>query len=230
MITLGSMIKIDYTAKTNEENGSTVFDTTIAEIAQSELIYQPDKHYEPMLVVLGKSWVPKGLEAVLEKSSIGDKIDVLIPCEEAYGLKDPSKIKLVARREFQKQNINPSIGDRITLGSQTGTVLSVSSGRVRMDYNHVLAGKDIHYSIEIHNEIKGAESQIIELIRRRLPGSNLENLKIEIDGKLINVFMPKEARYFEYIQFAKSEAAKDIQEIVPGYSGIQFIEHFDFSE
>lgn len=230
MIKSGSMIKIDYTAKTNEENGGTVFDTTLAEIAQSELIYQSDKHYEPMLVVLGKSWIPKGLESVLENSSIGEKIDVLIPCEEAYGLKDPSKIKLVARREFQKQNINPSIGDRITLGSQTGTVLSVSSGRVRMDYNHVLAGKDIHYNIEIHNEIVGSENQIKELIRRRLPGSNLENLKIEIIKKLIKVFMPKEARFFEYIQFAKSEAAKDIQEIVPGFLGIQFVEYFDFSE
>ncbi|MHA2097526.1 MAG: FKBP-type peptidyl-prolyl cis-trans isomerase [Candidatus Kariarchaeaceae archaeon] len=228
MIKSGSMIKIDYTARINEENGGTVFDTTIEDIAQSELIYQPDKHYEPMLVVLGKGWVPKGLENLLEKSSIGDKLDVLIPCADAYGPKDPSKIKLVARREFQKQNINPSIGDRITLGSQIGTVLSVSSGRVRMDYNHVLAGKDIEYSIEIHEEITGDSNKIKELIRRRLPGSDLTEMNISIEDDLIKVQMPATARFFEYIQFAKAEAAKDIQEIVNKYQGIQFIEFFDF--
>lgn len=228
MIKLGSMIKIDYTAKINEENGGTVFDTTIEEIAQSELIYQPDKHYEPMLVVLGKGWIPKGLETRLEKSSIGDKIDVLVPCAEAYGPKDPSKIKLVARREFQKQNINPSIGDRIKLGSQMGTVLSVSSGRVRMDYNHVLAGKDIEYNIQIHEEIIGDDDQIKELIKRRLPGSSLNDMKIEIKDEIIQVFMPHTARFYEYIQFAKSEAAKDIKDIVSKYKGIQFIEFFNF--
>lgn len=229
MIKSGSMIKIDYTARIQEENGGTVFDTTSEEIAQSELIYQPDKHYEPMLVVLGKGWIPKGLEVRLEKSSIGDKLEVLVPCEEAYGLKDPSKIKLVARREFQKQNINPSIGDRITLGSQIGTVLSVSSGRVRMDYNHVLAGKDIEYSIKIYEKIIGHDNQIKELIKRRLPGSSLGDMRIEIDDDIIKVFMPQTARFYEYIQFAKSEAAKDIQEIVSKYKGIQFIEYYDFA-
>jgi len=228
MIKLGSMIKIDYTAKINEENGGTVFDTTIEEIAQSELIYQQDKHYEPMLVVLGKGWIPKGLETRLEKSSIGDKIDVLVPCAEAYGPKDPSKIKLVARREFQKQNINPSIGDRIKLGSQTGTVLSVSSGRVRMDYNHVLAGRDIEYNIQIHEEIIGDDNQIKELIKRRLPGSSLNDMRIELKDGIIQVYMPHTARFYEYIQFAKSEAAKDIKEIVSKYKGIQFIEFFNF--
>ncbi len=227
MIDPGSMLKIDYTAKIADEDGVMIFDTTIESIAKEESLYKPNKYYEPMLIVLGKGWVPIGLENVLEKANVGDKFKVNVPCQEAYGPKDPSKIKLVARREFQKMNINPSIGDRIQLGMQTGTVLSVSSGRVRMDYNHILAGKDIEYNIKIHNLITGDKNQIAALIKRRLPGANLEGLEVIIEEKTIKVYIPDSARFFEFVQFAKAEAANDISEIVPGYDGIEYIEHFN---
>ncbi|MHA2402532.1 MAG: FKBP-type peptidyl-prolyl cis-trans isomerase [Candidatus Kariarchaeaceae archaeon] len=227
MIKPGSMITIDYTAKISDENGATIFDTTIEDIAREEAIYKTEKHYEPMLVVIGKGWIPLGLEKALQKSSVGELFDVSVPCEEAYGPKDPSKIKLVARREFQKLNINPSIGDRITVGNSTGTVLSVSSGRVRMDYNHVLAGKNIDYNVKVHEIVEGDANRINALIKRRLPGANLKGMEINIDDSLIKVKMPETARFFEYVQFAKAEVANDVKEIVPGYSGIEFIEYFD---
>lgn len=230
MLEEGTMIKIDYTAKVEDENGGTVFDTTIAEIAQEQLIYNPEKEYEPMLVVIGKGWIPVGLEKALKSATAGDEFSVTVPCQDAYGLKDPSKIKLVARREFQKLSINPSIGDRITIGNQTGTVLSVSTGRVRMDYNHILAGKDIFYEIKVHEEIVGTENKIESLLKRRLPGSDLAGLKIMIDKKLIKVYMPEKSRYYEYVQFAKAEGAKDIMDIVPGFDGIEYIDYFDFKE
>jgi len=230
MIEPGSMIKIDYTARIAEIDATdgerTVFDTTIEEIAREEEIYKPDKIYQPMLVVLGKNWIPEGLEKRIQEADVGDSFETNIPSEEAYGPKDPSKIKLVARREFQKLNINPSVGDRITIGSQTGTVLSVTSGRVRMDYNHVLAGQDIDYSISIHEKIEGDENKIHELIKRRLPGANLDDMKIEIDDKHITVEVPEQARFFEYVQFAKAEVAKDIGDILSGYENIEFRELF----
>jgi len=230
MIEEGSMIKIDYTAKIAEtdatEEEQTVFDTTLEEIARAESIYKPEKVYQPMLVVLGKNWIPKGLEERIKEANVGDQFETNVPSDEAYGPKDPSKIKLVARREFQKLNINPSIGDRITIGSQTGTVLSVTSGRVRMDYNHVLAGQDIDYDIKIHELIDGDDNKIRELIKRRLPGANLDGMSIELSGKKIVVDVPEQARFFEYVQFAKAEVAKDIGEIVPGYELIEFRESF----
>ena len=229
MIEEGSMIKIDYTAKITEiESGEehTVFDTTLEEVAREESIYKPDKVYQPMLVVIGKNWIPKGLEERIKQASVGETFEANIPSDEAYGPKDPSKIKLVARREFQKLNINPSVGDRITIGSQTGTVLSVTSGRVRMDYNHVLAGQDIDYKITIHEQIKGDDNQIKELIKRRLPGANLDGMNIQIKEKSIIVEVPEQARFFEYVQFAKAEVAKDIGDIIAGYEQIEFRESF----
>lgn len=229
MIPEGSMITIDYTASIVEEEGEKVFDTTLLDVAAAETIFKPDKTYEPMLVVLGKEWIPKGLEKVLMNNEIGDNIETVIECNDAYGPKDPSKIKLVARREFQKLNINPSIGDRIEIASQMGTVLSVTATRVRMDYNHVLAGKDIKYKIKIHELINDEEEKIRALIKRRLPGSLLNDMKISIDSnKVIDVIMPEQTRYYEFVQFAKAEVSKDIKEILQGYVGIKFIDYFGF--
>ena len=228
MIDEGSMIRIDYTAKIADiaEEELQIFDTTIESVARSKSIYRPDKIYEPILVVLGRGWVPKGLEKRLREASVGDSFQTCIPQDEAYGPKDPSKIKLVARREFQKLNINPEIGDRITIGSQTGTVLSVSQGRVRMDYNHILAGKDIDYDIVVHEVIDGEESKIKALIKRRLPGANLDDMNVSIESDHVIVQVPEQARFFEYVQFAKAEVAKDIGEILSGYKSIEFREFF----
>ncbi|MCY3411384.1 MAG: FKBP-type peptidyl-prolyl cis-trans isomerase [Candidatus Heimdallarchaeota archaeon] len=222
------MITIDYTASIIEEGEKRVFDTTIFDVATKETIYKPDKVYEPMLVVIGKEWIPKGLEKVLTNYNIGDELETTIECKDAYGLKDPSKIKLVARREFQKLNINPSIGDRINIGNQLGTVLSVSTTRVRMDYNHILAGKDIHYKIKIHELIEGDKNKIEALIKRRLPGSNIAGININIISDDIEVMMPEQTKFVEYVQFAKAEVAKDIGEIISNYKGIKFIDYFSF--
>ncbi|MDH5647045.1 MAG: FKBP-type peptidyl-prolyl cis-trans isomerase, partial [Candidatus Heimdallarchaeota archaeon] len=203
-----------------------VFDTTIEEISKSENIFKPENIYQPMLIVLGKKWIPTGLERAIINANVNETIDVVIQPEDAYGPKDPAKIKLVARREFQKLNINPSVGDRITLGSQTGTILSVSAGRVRIDYNHILAGKEIHYSVKIYDIIKGDEQKISALIKRRIPGADLENMTIEIKEDKIIVNLPEQARFFEYIQFAKAEVAKDISEILTNYKYIEFSEIF----
>ena len=224
----GSMIMIDYVARTSEEGA--VFDTTMKDVAQQEAVYKEDKIYEPMLVVLGEGWVPFGLENAIKKANLGDTFEIDVSCEEAYGPKDPSKIKLVARREFQKLSINPSIGDRITLGNQTGTVISVSSGRVRMDYNHILAGKDISYKIKIHDKINGDENKIRALMKRRLPGANLDGMEIKINGSKIQVKMPEQARFYEYVQFAKKEVTIDIGKVVPQYTIIEFIEQFEIPQ
>ncbi len=226
MIPKGSMITIDYTASIIDKENEKVFDTTILEVATQETIYKPDKIYEPMLVVLGKEWIPKGLDRVLMEAEIETEIETVIDCVDAYGPKDPSKIKLVARREFQKLNINPSIGDRITIANQLGTVLSVSATRVRMDYNHVLAGKNIKYKIKIHELIEGDDKKIKALIKRRLPGSLLHDMKVNINGDTIDVFLPEQTRFYEFVQFAKAEVAKDIKELLSGFTGINFIDYF----
>ena len=71
MIESGSMITIDYTAKiANDANDEHIFDTTLEQVAKNESIFNPNKVYNHMIVVLGRDWIPIGLENAI----IGKKI------------------------------------------------------------------------------------------------------------------------------------------------------------
>ena len=51
-------------------------------------------------------------------------------------------------------------------------------------------------------------------------------MEVNIEKEKVIVNIPEEARFYEFIQFAKSEVIKDISEIVPGYKSIEFREFF----
>ena len=51
--------------------------------------------------------------------------------------------------EFKKQGMKPEVGMAITSDGTTGIIRSVSGGRVRVDFNHELAGKNLEYDIKV---------------------------------------------------------------------------------
>lgn len=224
----GSFVKVDYIAKKAEDNS--VFDTTLKAIAEKNGIFSPNKFYEPILLVIGREWLPKVVEESLLGKTIDDTVEVDVPFTEAFGPHDPSKIKLVPRREFQKLQINPQKGEYVSISGQEGLILSVSPGRVRIDFNHRLAGKDLHYTVTIRKVINDELEKIQALINRRLPGADLSDSIIEIDGNALDVILPDRVRYYEYIQFAKKNIAKDIGEILGTYSEVRFHETYPTKE
>lgn len=224
----GSFVKVDYIARKVEDN--VVFDTTMKEIAEKEGIFSPSKIYEPILLVIGREWLPKVVEDALMGKSIGESVEVEVPFAEAFGPHDPSKIKLVPRREFQKLQINPQKGEYVSISGQEGLILSVSPGRVRIDFNHRLAGKDLHYTVTVRQVINDELEKIQALINRRLPGADISDSIITIDGEALDVILPDRVRYYEYVQFAKKNIAKDIGEILGKFKEVRFHETFPTQE
>ncbi|RMG33660.1 MAG: peptidylprolyl isomerase [Methanobacteriota archaeon] len=227
-VTEGSFVKVDYIAKKAEDN--TVFDTTIKEIAEKHGIFSPSKFYEPILLVIGREWLPKIVEDSLLGKTVGESVEVDVPFADAFGPHDPSKIKLVPRREFQKLQINPQKGEYVNISGQEGLILSVSPGRVRIDFNHKLAGKDLHYTVTIRKVINDELEKIQALINRRLPGADISDSIIEINGEALDVILPDRVRFYEYIQFAKKNIAKDIGAILGKYTEVHFHETYPTKE
>lgn len=220
----GIFVKIDYTALVAEEN--IAFDTTIKEDAIKNDIFDEAKVYEPMLLVVGFAWLPKKVEEAMIGAKLNEEIEIQVSAEDAFGPRDPSRIKLVARREFQKMQINPQKGDYVKIDKKLGKVLSVSAGRVRVDFNHKLAGRDLLYRITIKQILDKPEEKIQAIIGRRLPGADLSDAIIEVTDDSIFVELPKRVTYFEYIQFAKQAIAIDIRDILKDYKLVRFIENF----
>lgn len=111
-------------------------------------------------IIIGEGFVIKGLDEELEKMEVGEKKTVEIPPEKAFGERDPKLVKLIPLSEFRKNNTSPYPGMLIRADNFYGRVLSVESGRVKVDFNHPLAGKVLEYDVEITEEIKDAESKV----------------------------------------------------------------------
>jgi FKBP-type peptidyl-prolyl cis-trans isomerase 2 len=227
-IKLGDMVKINYTCKTSEDGK--VFDTTFEKIAKEHDIFDENFIYQPFTLIVGSHKLPVGLEEGLIGLKEGDSKTINIEAKRGFGLRDRSKIRLIQRREFQKHQIKPKEDAKVEIGGQKGRILKVSSSRVKVDFNHDLAGFDLIYDIKIIKKVTAIEEQCICLLEKRLPGVDFSNTKIDIQNKTIILELPKDTRFMEYIQFTRNGLTRDLGEITKKYDKVTFIEHYEIEK
>ncbi|MEM1569503.1 MAG: FKBP-type peptidyl-prolyl cis-trans isomerase [Candidatus Bathyarchaeia archaeon] len=219
----GDFITIEYVARVKDTNE--VFDTTIEAEARKFNIYSSDVIYEPMLVVLGEGWVISGLEEKLYEMNVGEKREIEIPPEKGFGVRDPSKLKLVPLRMFKgESNLQP--GARVRFRNALATVRSISSGRVQLDFNHPLAGKTLLYEVEVKSEVKDSIDRIKALLHRRLPTIPIEKFSLSLNSNVLVINMPSESYMIDGIQVIKRGIANDILKFIPEFSKIVFTEEY----
>ena len=224
----GDMVKVNYIGKMKEDNS--VFDTTYENTAKKENIFDEKIIYRPFTLIIGKNWLPPGLEKQLLGMKEGDTKTFEIEAKEGFGLRDRSKIRLIQRREFQRHQIKPKEDMTVEIGGQSGRILKVSSSRVKVDFNHDLAGHDLIYEIEIVKKITDITEQFICLLEKRLPGVDFSSTKIELKDKNIFVELPKNTRFMEYIQFIRNGVTRDLGEISTKYNKVTFVEHYEIEK
>ena len=215
---------IDYTGKVKETGE--VFDTTSEEIAKENKLYKQGDIYEPKLVVVGEGWVLKSLDEALLTFKLNKKETVEVPPENAFGNRDPEKVKLVPIRRLVARGLTPRLGAQIEYDKKLATVRTMGSGRVTLDFNPPLAGKTLVYDVTVEKQLKTDEEKISALIHRRIPVIEVEKFKLKTTASSLTVNMPDEAFYVEGIQLAKRGIAMDIQRFVPALTTVEFVESF----
>ena len=136
MIKDGDTVRIHYTGKLQD---GTVFDSSLER--------------EPLEFTLGKGTVIPGLEDAIKDMDVGQSKAVTIPQEKAYGSHFDEKV-LVIERDKLPSELNPAVGQMYRMQHQDGSevivhVIDVSETMITLDANHVLAGKDLTFEIEI---------------------------------------------------------------------------------
>jgi peptidylprolyl isomerase len=220
----GDFVLIEYTAKVKETNE--VFDTTFEEISKKEHLHKEGEIYEPKLVVLGESWVLKALDESLATMEIGKAQTVEIAPKDAFGQRDPEKVKRVPLKQLMAKGTTPVIGMRLDYNGKMAVVRSIGAGRVLLDFNPPLAGKTLIYDVTVKKKLQTNEEKIATLIHRRVPLAEESKFKFTIQEKTITVDMPEETFYIEGIQIAKRGIAMDVQRFLPELAEIKFVETF----
>ena len=96
-------------------------------------------------------------------------------------------------KKFSEHKIKPFPGLQINIDNVLGTVRSVSGGRVLVDFNHPLAGRDVIYEVKINTVVTDKKIQISALIKLLLGIKDAEITIQEDSAKIkLKTELPKE--------------------------------------
>ena len=119
---------------------------------------------EPLEFTVGAGQMIPGFDAGVEGMTAGDKKTITIPAAEAYGEWNEENTV-----PFPKENIpdgmQVEVGMQLTMNSPQGqpfpvTVYEIQDDAIILDANHMLAGKDLIFDIEMV-DINPGQSRII---------------------------------------------------------------------
>lgn len=179
-------IEIEYTGRTKEDNN--VFDTTDEKLAKESEIHNPNAEYGPVIICLGQGQILKGLEKKLEGKEIG-KHKIEISCQEAFGRKNAGLVKLVPMKRFIEQDIQPITGLSLNIDGNIGTIRHVGGGRVLVDFNHPLAGRDLAYEINVKRIVTDKKEEIQSILKTLL---GIKKSSIAVEGDKARITLEKE--------------------------------------
>ena len=116
------------------------------------------------------SLLPK-LEEQIEGMTAGDKFDVVLSPSDGYGEIDPQRVIDLPKAAFE---VNGEIREDLLVPGNTipmmnsmggvipGVVVEVTEDSVKMDLNHRMAGKTLHFTGEIVSVREATEKELTE--------------------------------------------------------------------
>ncbi|MFA6190858.1 MAG: peptidylprolyl isomerase [Sulfurimonas sp.] len=108
----------------------------------------------PLVFMYGKGQIIPGLESGIKNMLIGEKADILVKSEDAYGPYNIDAKQEVPLDQFA--GIDLEIGMTLYGQGEDGgtvqvTVVEIGSDDIVIDFNHPLAGKDLMFAVTINN-------------------------------------------------------------------------------
>jgi len=218
----GSIIAINYTGKI--VSSGEVFESTIEKKAIEAGIFSEKQPYEPMVVVVGEGDVLKGLDSALKEMNVGDSKKVLVEPEQGGGPRKSENIRVVPLQHFKKEKMNPYPGLVVEVNGMQGRVQTVSGGRVRVDFNHPLAGKELEYDLKIEGEISSPREQVEALYKKYFYMVPNKEKSINVGKDFVEISLSP--RWSANLAPLKQAFSNVVTKHVKGFDKARFVEEF----
>ena len=178
----GDVIEFDYELWVEGRDG--LFDTTLGDAAKEAGIAEMNAYYAPMTIVLGAGRIIPGLDRALKAAALGETRVVELPPVEGYGERDLKLVETIPMSEFKKNDLTPQPGLQLNYRNRRGTVTTVGGGRVRIDFNHALAGKRLKSRFTVRKAAATDAERVAGLLRMNFPAPVEWDVKTEkVGGK-----------------------------------------------
>ena len=117
-------------------------------------ILDTSKGADPLTYLHGVNFLISGLERALEGKSTGDAFKAVVPPDQGYGEHDAELVETLPRSVFggmQGRDIRVGMAfqGRTEAGLREVKVVAVDADTVTIDANHALAGKTLHFSVNV---------------------------------------------------------------------------------
>ncbi|HBY09557.1 MAG TPA: peptidylprolyl isomerase [Chloroflexi bacterium] len=116
-------------------------------------IIDSSKDSEPICFLQGRGEIIPGLERQIYGMTLGENQAITVAAEEGYGEYDEDDLVEVSRDEFP-ESIALEVGVQLKLKDQDGHPLNARVSEIEdeiviLDFNHVLAGKELHFDVTV---------------------------------------------------------------------------------
>lgn len=208
----GDFIKIDFEMRTGEDRKLVA--TNLEQLARENNIYDENKKYRDAVLIVGNENMFKEINDSFKNAEIGKETEVEIKAENAYGLRDPNNIRVHTVRELQKLEIDPAVGKEVTINKKRGRIISVTPGRVLVDYNHQYAGKPVFYKYTVKSVVEDPVEKARSIIDMNYT-QDAEKFDISIENGLLTIKIPEETKFDPFWIEAKFNIVSEIRKHLP---------------
>jgi FKBP-type peptidyl-prolyl cis-trans isomerase SlyD len=131
------------------ENSVVRFHYTVSEPGAAPI--ESSREGEPLAVLIGHGSIIPGLETAMKDREAGEKFEITVEPDQAYGERRENLTQRVPRKHFKNAKLAP--GMQVVLPTAQGprpmTVQKVGISVVDVDLNHPMAGKTLSFDVEI---------------------------------------------------------------------------------
>jgi len=219
----GTLIFANYTARVKDTGEG--IETTLEGEAKKLKIHDATRKYEPRLVAVGEGWLISGLDDEVMKLDVGQRKEIELAPEKAFGVRDPTQTRMVPLRKFGEKAHEIEIGDSVDIDNRMGIVRFIGSGRAQVDFNHRLAGKSIVYDFEVVKKVETDDDKVRALVDRRFGGEG-GKVGIMLNDKGIELSIPEELFLLDGLQIIKRGISNDVFKFVATVAELTFVEKF----
>ena len=122
------------------------------------------KGQEPLQFLVGHGNIISGLEREMMGMKVGDSKDVVVTPEEGYGVFDEQAFMNVARADFPndmplEEGLELSVRDD-SGQSRYARVDMIEGDNVTLNFNHPLAGDELHFNVKVVGVREPTEEEI----------------------------------------------------------------------
>ena len=147
--------------------------------------------FGPKTIILGKNFIIEAVDKdIIEKKSKDAQV-LELECEKAYGRRRKDLIKVLPKSAFDEHQQRPVVGMTYDFNGTYGIIKSIVGGRIMVDFNNPLSGKDIKIEYKVVSKVEDIAKKVSEVLKSLLQIPD-DMFKVESKEKEVTLKLPEQ--------------------------------------